>query len=205
MVNNRLDLEHGWDFVTPQQVQPRKWPSVDGQPVVWETCQSMNGSWGYERDSGSWKSVDQLVRMLIDTVSKGGNLLLNVAPTGRGEFDQLTLERLAGIGDWMHAHNRSIYGCSAAPAEFATPQDCRLTYNPNTHRLYVHVFAWPFSRLFIDGLGDRVEYAQLLNDASEIVIADPRPEEQAGNTLALALAVQQPNVAVPVIELFLKP
>ena len=69
----------------------------------------------------------------------------------------------------------------------------------------MHVFAWPFNRLLIDGLGDRVEYAQLLNDASEISIVEPCPEEQAGNTLALAIPVQQPKVTVPVIELFLKP
>jgi alpha-L-fucosidase len=205
LVNNRLDLEQGWDFLTPEQCQPRQWPTVDGQPVVWEACQTLSGSWGYHRDEASWKSVSQLVRMLIDTVSKGGNLLLNVAPTGRGEFDQRALDRLAGIGEWMRLHNRSIYGCTAAPAEFAKPEDCRLTYNPLTHRLYVHVFAWPFNRLLIDGLGDRVEYAQLLNDASEISIVEPCPEEQAGNTLALAIPVQQPKVTVPVIELFLKP
>lgn len=205
LVNNRLDLEQGWDFLTPEQCQPRQWPTVDGQPVVWEACQTLSGSWGYHRDEASWKSVSQLVRMLIDTVSKGGNLLLNVAPTGRGEFDQRALDRLAGIGEWMRLHNRSIYGCTAAPAEFTKPEDCRLTYNPLTHRLYVHVFAWPFNRLLIDGLGDRVEYAQLLNDASEISIVEPCPEEQAGNTLALAIPVQQPKVTVPVIELFLKP
>ena len=205
LVNDRLDLRQGWDFVTPEQQQPRKWPAIDGQPVVWEACHTLNDSWGYQREDANWKSVGQLVRMLVDTVSKGGNLLLNVGPTGRGEFDRRALERLAGIGEWMRLHSRSIYGCTAASAEFAIPQDCRLTYNPNTHRLYVHVFAWPFSRLFLNGLGDRVAYAQLLNDASEVAIADSHADEHAGNTLALDLPVQRPDVTVPVIELFLKP
>jgi alpha-L-fucosidase len=205
LVNNRLDLEQGWDFVTPEQYQPRQWPRIDGQAVVWEACQTFSGSWGYHRDEASWKSVGQLIRMLIDTVSKGGNLLLNVGPTGRGEIDQRALDRLAGIGEWIRQHGRSIYGCTAAPAEIAKPEDCRLTYNPDTHRLYVHVFAWPFKRLFLDGLAGRVEYAQLLNDASEIPLVEPRPEEQLGDTLALDLPVQSPDVTVPVVELFLKP
>ena len=63
-----------------------------------------------------------LVEMLIDTVSKNGNLLLNVGPTSRGTFDQRTMERLSGIGQWMDLHSRSIYGCGAAPAEFPVPQ-----------------------------------------------------------------------------------
>ena len=205
LVNNRLDLERGWDFITPEQYQPRTWPTVDGQPVVWEACQTFSGSWGYNRDESSWKSVDQLVRMLVDTVSKGGNLLLNVGPTGRGEFDKRALDRLAGMGEWTRLHGRSIYGCTAAPAVFVKPEDCRLTYNPDTHRLYVHVFAWPFKRLFLDGLAERVEYAQLLHDASEIPQVVPRPEEEQGSTLALELPVERPNVTVPVIELFLKP
>ena len=142
--------------------------TVNGQPVVWEACQTFSGSWGYHRDEESWKSLDQLIQMLIDTVSKGGNLLLNVGPTGRGEFDARALDRLAGMGEWMRRHCRAIYGCTQAPDDIQTPQDCRLTYNPDTNRLYVHVFAWPYRHLHLDGMADRVAYAQLLNDASEV-------------------------------------
>ena len=95
--------------------------------MLWETCQTFSGSCGYNRDESTWKSVPQLVRMLIDTVSKGGNLLLNVGPTARGTFDDRALARLSGIGAWMKARSRSIYGCGPAPAGFQTPQDCRLT------------------------------------------------------------------------------
>ena len=212
VVNDRLDLldvEGGWDIRTPEQFMPRQWVEVDGQPVVWETCQTFSGSWGYHRDEMSWKSVDQLLRMLIEIVSKGGNLLLNVGPTGRGEFDERAMDRLAGMGEWMKRHGRSIYGCTAAPEEFACPQDCRLTYNPDIKRLYVHLFAWPFRQLHLDGLGGRVEYAQLLNDASEIRFVE-KPAHQAEvdgegrDALTLELPVQQPSVAVPVVELFLK-
>lgn len=213
ILNDRLDLDSGWDVKTPEQYQSRQWVTVDGQPVVWEACQTFSGSWGYHRDEASWKSTPQLVRMLVDTVSKGGNLLLNVGPTARGEFDARALDRLQGIGQWMRRHDRSIYGCTQAPEEFAPPQDCRLTYDPQRKRLYVHVFAWPFKHLHLDGRAyvDRVEYAQLLNDASEL--RQIRHEGGSGNathveadrdTLTLELPVREPDVAVPVIELFLK-
>lgn len=210
ILNDRLDLDEGWDIKTPEQFQPRRWVTFNGQPVVWEACQTFSGAWGYHRDEESWKTVAQLVRMLIDTVSKGGNLLLNVGPTGRGEFDERALDRLAGMGEWMKRHKRSIYGCTQAPETFPTPQDCRLTYNPDTHRLYVHVFAWPFKQLHLDGFAGRVEYAQLLNDASEVKMAEPilnqaDMESADKNTLTLALPVKKPNVTVPVIELFLRP
>jgi len=209
ILDDRLDLPYGWDIKTPEQYQPREWPKVDGQPVVWEACQTFSGSWGYHRDEASWRSVDELTRTLIDSVSKGGNLLLNVGPTSRGEFDERASDRLKGIGDWMKRHSRSVYGCTQAPAEFKCPQDCRLTYNPTTKRLYVHVFAWPFKHLFLDGPAKQVEYAQLLNDGSEIDmrLGDWYAEQginRSEQSIVLNMPAQRPNVTVPVIELFLK-
>ena len=210
IVNNRLDIPQ--DYYTPEQVVPTGWVHVDGRPVVWEACHTFSGSWGYHRDEASWKSVDQLVKILIDTVSKGGNLLLNVGPTARGEFDERTLDRLAGIGEWMKRHNRSIYGCTQAPDELKAPDDCRYTYNPQTNRLYLHVFSWPFKHIHLADMADKVEYAQLLNDASELkLVSDVSDQPGAGfgveiksNQLTLELPVKKPNVTVPVIELFLK-
>ena len=210
ILNDRLDLPDGWDIKTPEQFQPREWVKVDGQPVVWEACQTFSGSWGYHRDEASWKSTEQLVQMLIDTVSKGGNLLLNVGPTGRGEFDERALDRLTGIGEWMKRHARSIYGCTQAPPEFNTPQDCRLTYNPDTRRLYVHVFAWPFRRPAPGRLGGpgRVRAAAERRlggpDATASIRAGERGRAEPAGTLTLRLPVQRPDVTVPVVELFLK-
>lgn len=212
ILDDRLDIPEGWDIKTPEQFQPRGWVMHEGKPVVWEACQTFSGSWGYFRDEESWKSVDQLVWMLIDTVSKGGNLLLNVGPTGRGEFDERALARLNGMGEWMRRHGRSIYGCTQAPAEFRAPTDCRLTYNPKTKRMYVHVLAWPFVELHLDGFKDKVAYAQLLHDASEVLI-QPRPDWQSAfvkedgygkDSITIRLPVKKPNVTVPVIELFMK-
>ena len=207
IVNDRLEI--GGDIKTPEQYQPAGWLEVDGKRVVWEACQTLNGSWGYDRDNLDWKPVDMLVKMLIDSVSKGGNMLLNVGPTARGEFDPKAVERLRGIGEWMRLHSRSIYGCTAS--EFTPPPDCRYTQNGN--RLYLHLFSWPFCHVHLAGLARRVEYAQLLNDGSEIKMQVIDPHQQAQNvtmggmapdTLTLVLPVQKPDVIVPVIELFLK-
>ncbi len=206
VLNDRLEI--GGDIKTPEQFQPMKWPEVNGVPVVWEACQTFNGSWGYHRDNLDWKPVDMLIKMLIDAVSKGGNMLLNVGPNARGEFDYRTIERLRGIGEWMRVHDRSIYGCTAS--DFTAPRDCRFTQNGK--KLYLHIFSWPFKNIYIDGLANRVEYAQLLNDGSEIKYfeKDPNPNalnskiEGGPDTLILEIPVQKPNVAVPVIELLLK-
>lgn len=209
VLNDRLDLDYGFDIKTPEQVQPRSWVTFNGQPVVWEACQTFSGSWGYHRDESTWKSVDMLIWMLIDAVSKGGNLLLNVGPTARGEFDKRALDRLSGIGEWMKRHYRSIYGCTQAPEEFDSPKDCRLTYNSETKRLYVHLLNWPFGGLFMDRVAGKVEYAQLLNDGSEIKFEPykvPDWQKDKGNkeTLLFHLPVVRPEVTVPVIELFIK-
>ena len=208
IINDRLDLPGAADIRTPEQYQPRAWMTVDGQPVVWEACQTLNGSWGYDRDNLDWKSPELLVRMLVDSVSKGGNLLLNVGPNGRGEFEPRAQETLAALGEWTRLHGRSIYGCTASA--YTPPPDCRFTQCGD--RLYLHIFAWPFKHIHLDGFADKVEYAQLLNDASEVkmIVNDPHQTAQnttmsgTAGTLTLELPIQKPPVAVPVVELFLK-
>jgi alpha-L-fucosidase len=213
IVDNRMDLTHtdwGWDFLTPEQFMPQEWPTMNGVRVPWETCQTFSGSWGYFRDEYTWKSVHQLVVMLIETVSKGGNLLLNVGPTARGVFDDRADERLEGIGRWMKFHHRAIYGCTQAPDDFAKPQNCLMTYNPVTKRLYIHVLEWPFKSLHLPGYRGKFKYAQLLNDASEIRFTTRTQstgnttETSGENDVILTLPVEKPNVEIPVIELFLE-
>ena len=201
LIDDRADLnetEWGWDFKTPEQFMPTEWPTVNGQRVPWETCQTFSGSWGYHRDETTWKSIRQLIVMLIEVTGKGGNLLLNVGPTARGVFDYRANERLEGMGKWMTYHNRSIYGCTQAPDEFVTPGNCLLTYNPKTKRLYVHILEWPINALHLPGFGGKFKYAQLLNDASEVRF------QTNGNNVTLNLPVRHPDVEVPVIELFLE-
>lgn len=194
IIDNRTDLEQ--DLWTPEQWQPLEWVrhETTNERVVWEACQTFSGSWGYHRDESSWKSPEMLIRMLVNTVSCGGNLLMNVGPTARGEFDVRAKSALAAMGEWMRLHNRAIYGCTQS--EFPAPPDCRYTQNGN--RLYLHIYAWPFKTIFLEGLAGKIDYCQLLNDGSEIFIS-----EKDGRT-AIELPIQKPEVLVPVVEIFLK-
>ena len=212
IVDDRMDLSHtswGWDYKTPEQFMPRAWPTVNGVKVPWETCQTFSGSWGYYRDEYSWKSSHQLISMLVETVSKGGNLLLNVGPTARGVFDDRANERLSAIGNWMRYNSRSIYGCTQAPDEYRKPENSLLTYNPATKRLYLHVLEWPFKSLHLSGFKGKIKYVQLLNDGSEIkfkenIKAGSHTTETTGdNDVLLELPVNKPSSDLPVIEIFL--
>ena len=197
IIDNRLDLPDSGDFVTPEQYQPRaRMADEDGNPQVWEACQTFSGSWGYHRDEQTWKSVKQLLQMLIDGVSKDGNLLLNVGPTGRGEFDRRAKAALAGMGDWMRVNERSIRGCGIAPQDLPCPPDCRYTYNADTNRLYLHILSWPFRHIHCEGLADRIDYAQFLHDASEV-----KHSALDDGTLQLNVPDVAPAVEIPVIEI----
>jgi alpha-L-fucosidase len=206
ILNNRMDLkEIPADIYTPEQFQPTEWVHVDGEPVVWEACQTFSGSWGYHRDEMTWKSPEQLIQMLINTVSLGGNLLMNVGPTARGTFDQRALDALQAYADWMGLHSRAIYGCTQS--EFTAPRDVR--YTQNGDRLYVHIYAWPFRHLQLPELAGKVKYAQLLNDGSEIHMQEGGAlghwgPDASPDVLTLNLPVIKPDVVVPVVELFLK-
>ncbi len=207
LVDNRLDLETELaDIHTPEQFQPREWIHVDGKPVVWEACHTFSGSWGYHRDETTWKSPQQLIELLVNTVALGGNLLMNVGPTARGTFDARAHAALDVYHEWMRLHSRAIYGCTQSA--FQAPSGCRFTQNGQ--RLYVHVFDWPFRHLHLDGLAGKVAYAQLLNDASEIKLLEHGRHSEwsiattGSETLTLDLPVAKPDVVVPVIELFLK-
>src|SRR5699024_1415622 len=135
-----------------------------GELVTWEACQTFSGSWGYYRDEMTWKSPEMLIRMLVETVSLGGNLLMNVGPTARGYLDSRACAALEVYAQWMQYNSRSIYGCTMAAPEFRAPRDCRFTQSIDGKRLYVHLFAYPFAYLELPGLAGKVEYAQFLHD-----------------------------------------
>jgi alpha-L-fucosidase len=205
IVDDRLDLqdvEGGWDFTTPEQYKVSKWPEVNGRRVPWETCQTFSGSWGYYRDETSWKSPSQLIELLIESVSKGGNLLLNVGPTARGVFDYRAQERLKSIGEWMRFNSRSIYNCTEAPSGFTAPDNTLLTYNPSARTLYIHLLDYPMGSLTLTDMAEKVKYVQFLHDASEIQFS--RGEEGNRNDLILELPILKPNVEIPVLEVYLK-
>jgi alpha-L-fucosidase len=207
IINNRLDLpKENADIYTPEQYQPHEWVKVDGEPVVWETCQTFSGSWGYHRDESTWKNPQQLIQMLVNSVAFGGNLLMNVGPTGRGTFDGRALDALRVYGEWTRLHARAIYGCTQS--EYTPPADCRFTQNGD--RLYLHIFSWPFRHIHLPGMAGKIAYAQLLNDASEVKVVDASAKDShispgmSADAVVLELPVVKPDVVVPVVELFLK-
>ena len=211
LIDDRADLQDyagGWDFMTPEQYKVDKWPEIDGKKIPWETCQTFSGSWGYYRDEYTWKDNKQLLVLLIESVSKGGNLLLNVGPTARGTFDERADKALSEMGEWMKFNNRSIYGCTQAPEGFTAPDNTLLTYNPKNNRLYIHLLDYPLQNLRLPGYQGKVKYAQFLHDASEIKMSEPRQHNRGGDNhssgdMDLKLPVTKPNTEIPVIELFL--
>ena len=208
IVDNRLDLPGAGDIVTPEQYTPGKaMQDENGNAVAWEGCQTFSGSWGYHRDESTWKSEEQCIKLLVDHVSRDGNLLMNIGPTARGFLDDRAEKGLGYFAKWMKYNSCSIYGCGAAPG-LTAPDGCRYTWNPKTNRLYLHIYSWPFRFLELKGLGGKVKYAQLLRDHSEVL----RNEASAAVTgkagtdvgnISLKLPVQKPDDAVPVVEIIL--
>jgi alpha-L-fucosidase len=146
------------DFGTPEQeIPPTGLPGVD-----WESCMTMNDTWGYKSYDDNWKSTETLIRNLIDIVSKGGNYLLNVGPTADGLIPEPSVERLAEIGDWMETNSESIL--ATGPSPFGKLEWGRATQKGN--RLYLHVFDWPTGDLKTPLLSNKVEKAYFLADPS---------------------------------------
>ena len=210
MIDNRTQVEQ--DLWTPEQYQPLEWlrHKETGELVTWEACQTFSGSWGYYRDEMTWKNPEMLIRMLINTVSIGGNLLMNVGPTSRGYMDKRAVDALKVYEEWMKYNSRSIYNCTMAEPEFKAPADCRFTQSVDGKRLYVHLFAYPFAHLQLKGLAGKVDYAQFLHDGSELLSTEGKVDHfsegaaRSEDLLVINLPAIKPNVTVPVIELFLK-
>lgn len=206
IINDRLDLNLG--VVTPEQYQPDKPLERNNKPLIWEACQAMKPTWGYDRDATDWKSSEVLIKMLIDTVANNGNFLLNVGPNGKGLLDVREERRLEEIGHWMRLNSKSIY--KAGQSTFEPPKDCRYTQVGN--KLYLHIFSWPMRHLHLKSLAGKIEYAQFLHDYSEVFFRGFDPEEVITstesiidkNSIMLELPVEKPDVMVPVIELTLK-
>ncbi len=157
--NDRLGGGFGGDTSTPEQFIPTRGASQD-----WETCMTMNDTWGFKQNDHNWKSTETLVRQLIDCASKGGNYLLNVGPTAEGLIPAPSVERLKAVGDWMKINGEAIYATTASP--FARPFPwgrCTLKTDGKTTTLYLHVFDWPDNgELFVPGLQTAPKKAWLL-------------------------------------------
>jgi alpha-L-fucosidase len=187
---NKTDRVYAGDFGTPEQQIP-----ASGLPGVdWESCMTMNDTWGYKSYDENWKSSETLIRNLVDIVSKGGNYLLNVGPTAEGEIPAASVERLAAIGAWMKTNGVAIHGTTASPFE------SQLAWGRATRkgsRLYLHVFDWPVDgRLSIPPFGATATNASLLSSrGSRLEVT------KAADGFSIAVPQDPPNRIASVISI----
>jgi alpha-L-fucosidase len=184
-----LDPKYG-DFITPEQHIPDTgMPGVD-----WETCMTLNTTWGYSAHDHAWKTDETLIRNLIDIASKGGNYLLNIGPMGDGSVPGESVRSMRAIGAWMKVNGASIYGTSASL--FSDLPWGRSTTKGRT--IYVHVFDWPADGvLTLPGLATRARSARLLAGDAAV----PAATTNTGLVLKLPANAPDPIASVVAVEL----
>jgi len=192
LINDRAFTRE--DLVTPEQrIPPTGLFDEDGKPLVWEACITMTSHWwGYDKEETVYKSPEFLIRMLVDIVSKGGNLLLNIGPKPDGTIQKEFIDRLEAIGAWMDRYSEAIYGTTASPFNLL-PFYGRVT--TRGERLYVHVFEWPADgAIRLPGLRNQIKRA--------CVVEKGRPRlafERDGDDWVITLPDKAPD---PVASVF---
>ena len=132
IVNNRNGLDG--DFATPEQ---RIQASEAGR--AWESCMTLNDSWGFNRADDQWKTPKTIVDNLITCARGGGNYLLNIGPEPDGSVPPATIEVLEAVGKWMDTNGKTIYGSERGTLN----PDASCNYSRKGNTLYVHVYNWP--------------------------------------------------------------
>lgn len=159
------------DFESPEQIIPAEGLlDTMGRKVPWEACMTLNNNWGYAAADKDYKSAKDVIRMLVECVSKDGNLLINVGPTAKGEITKESVAVLEQVGEWMHENCDSIYHCGMAE-QMAKPEWGRYTQNGN--KLYAHVYDKFVNSIRFDNLNGKVKKIRLLSDGSELSMEKP--------------------------------
>jgi alpha-L-fucosidase len=187
------------DFACPEQIIPPE-GLVDeaGRSVPWEACMTLTRNWGYTAADKDFKSAQQVVRALVECVSKNGNMLLNVGPNARGEIPVECAGILEEVGGWMQRNSASIYGCGRA--EFSKPDWGRFTQRGKT--LYAHIYERGIGPVNLRGLAGKIQKARLLANGSEIKLERPwMTTEYAGDAFIDFPTSRLPDEMDTVVEL----
>jgi len=197
ITNDRLKRPNfAGDYKTPEQRIPKE-SDLDGKD--WETCMTMNGTWGFKKDDHNWKPTETLIRNLIDIASKGGNYLLNVGPKADGTFPDESIERLKQVGAWMKVNGESIYDTKAGPFGTLSWGRCTKKEQKGNTILYLSVFNWPADKkLVVPGLQQPVSSATLLAGGKKLATA------KTAEGLVITLPENAPDAIASVIKLQVK-
>ncbi len=178
IINNRLGgdgastthANNYGDFETPEKGVPDE-PLLDenGKDLPWETCLTLNNSWGYNKQDNNWKSSELVIHTLVNCVGKGGNLLLNVGPDAKGNIPEASIQILEQVGVWMQRNSESIYGCTRTEL-FDKPDWGRITQKGN--KLYFHVMHPMIGPIKLHGYQDKIEKTRFVADGSVAPIAN---------------------------------
>jgi alpha-L-fucosidase len=181
------------DTKTPEQKIPTQ-AELDGQD--WETCMTMNGSWGYKSWDHNWKSTELLIRNLVDIASKGGNYLLNIGPKEDGSVPQESIDRLAQIGNWMKVNGNAIYATKASPLQDLDWGRCTMKTDGKNTRLNLFVFNWPANgKLVVPAITNKAVEARLVATGKKLDV------KNENGTIVIGVPAAAPDKIASLIQL----